>query len=207
MARPHKTQALDIPRRAIDFTIELLNEKDAAAITLAEVAARVGCRAPALYNHFRNRDALLKAVHDEGFNRLYASKLAMKSLRVGTVLDRLREGGLAYLAFAHDNPALYRLMFFPPQTTGLELDGDTFSRDPARKTLDFLRASVTASQQQGYLPGREPDEVAFMLWSAVHGAALLIAQRRIPAQTLDAEALSLATVNTLVDLIADSRPE
>ncbi|AHG20968.1 TetR family transcriptional regulator [Chania multitudinisentens RB-25] len=203
MVRPHKAQALDIPRRAIEVTIDLLAEQDAATLTMAEVASRIGCRAPALYNHFRNRDALLRAVHDEGFQRLYASKLNVLEQHGGEVMDRLREGGLAYLAFAHDNPALYRLMFFPPQIEGVGVQ--PFSSDPARKAFEFLHTNVVEIQQIGYLAGQDPAEVAFTLWSTVHGAALLATQGRSPAAEKNVQAFAQATVNTIMMLIAGSR--
>lgn len=203
MARPHKSQALDIPRRAVDVTIELLSEKDALTITLAEVAAKIGCRAPALYNHFRNRNALFRAVHDEGFLRLYADKRDVQERNEGDVLSRLRDGGHAYLEFAYTNPALYRLMFFPPRIE--EIDAQPFASDPARKALEFLRDGIVESQRLGYLPGRDPDEVAFTLWSTVHGAALLSTQDSSIASRQKHQELAKATVNTIMALIVGSR--
>ncbi|KEY59791.1 TetR/AcrR family transcriptional regulator [Serratia sp. DD3] len=203
MARPLKQQSLDIPRRAIEVAIELLSEKDASSITMAEIANRIGCRGPALYNHFRNRNALLRAVHDEGFQRLYSHKLGLLTRHKNDALARLREGGEAYLIFAAENPALYRLMFFPPQIE--EIDTQPFSADPAQKALTLLRNNVIEIQQMGYLPEQDSNDVAFTLWSTVHGAALLMAQQRTPDVGLNAELLAKNTVNTLMLLIEKTR--
>ncbi|MEN3162637.1 TetR/AcrR family transcriptional regulator [Tistrella mobilis] len=199
MARPRKDQAIDIPGRAVVETIRLLEERDPMALTMAEVAAAIGCSAPALYNHFRNRDALLRAVHDEGFRRLYDTKLAVAARTAGDAVARLREGGLAYLAFAAEHPALYRLMFAPPPLP--DLAGDPFAADPGMTSLTLLRGAVEAVQAEGLLPGRDPGLVAFTLWSAVHGAASLIAAGRAPARGETAAALCRGVVDTIMGLI------
>ncbi|HEY0838380.1 MAG TPA: WHG domain-containing protein [Azospirillum sp.] len=205
MARPRKDQALDVARRAVEEAVRLLQTHRAEELTMAVVAGAVGCRAPALYNHFRNRDALLRAVHDAGFERLYAEKLAVAARTDGDAFARLREGGVAYVAFAIENPALYRLMFDPPPVAGL--DGNPFDTDRGMKLLGFLRASIFACQSEGFLPGRDPDLVAFTLWSTVHGAALLILNGRIPAANRDQQELAAATVDTVMALVAATRPE
>ena len=76
MARPRKEQELDIARRAVEETIRLLAVRGDFDVPLSEVAQAVGCTAPALYSHFRNKNALLRAARDEGFRRLYKEKLA-----------------------------------------------------------------------------------------------------------------------------------
>lgn len=203
MARPRKDQAIDIPDRAVSETIRLLESREPEAVTMAEVAAAVGCSAPALYNHFRNRDALLRAVHDAGFARLFDTKLSVAVASGGDAMARLRLGGLAYLRFAADNPALYRLMFSPPPA--IAAMPDPFADDPGMTSLVFLKAGIQAAQAEGYLPGRDPDLVAFTMWSAVHGAAALIAAGRIPAATRPVDALLTGTVDTIMGLIADTR--
>ena len=77
MARPRKEQELDIARRAVEETIRLLAVRGDFDVPLSEVAQAVGCTAPALYSHFRNKNALLRAARDEGFRRLYKEKLAV----------------------------------------------------------------------------------------------------------------------------------
>lgn len=203
MARPRKEEAIDIPARAVAETVGLLAHHDVAAITMADVAAAVGCRAPALYNHFRNKDALLRAVHDAGFVKLYDEKLAVAARTGGDAFARLREGGIAYLRFAAENPALYRLMFNAPPAG---LPGNPFETDIGMRLLGFLRASIVGCQSLGYLPGHDPDLVAFTLWSTVHGAASLTIQNRIPAAIGDQATLNAAIVDAVMAMIEATRP-
>lgn len=160
---------------------------------MQEVAAAVGCRAPALYNHFRNKDDLLRAVHDAGFERLHGEKLASAGRSAASGFERLRAGGIAYVRFALENPSLYRLMFAPPPSGDGSLAGNPFERDLGLKSLALLRASIVACQDEGYLPGQDPDLVAFTLWSVVHGAASLMLQNRSPVTISAANATTDAT--------------
>lgn len=202
MARPRKDEQIDIPEAAVAAVIALLDSSDsgdAADVTLALVAERIGCRPPALYNHFVNRDDLLRRAHDEGFARLYAAKLAVAARTAGApALDRLRAGGLAYVRFALAHPGLYRLMFAPPPQADLE--GNPFERDVGRRCLDFLTESIAACQREGHLVGLPAERIAFVLWSMVHGAASLILQDRAP---LAAKARSAAAAPMPAESAAD----
>ena len=85
MARPRKEQELDIARRAIDETIRLLSERGDLDVPLTAVAHAIGCTAPALYGHFRNKSALLRAVRetDRRFNRMRPSIAPRKRHQAG----------------------------------------------------------------------------------------------------------------------------
>ncbi|HBM3184826.1 TPA: TetR/AcrR family transcriptional regulator [Klebsiella oxytoca] len=204
MARPRKDQQIDISARAIVQTIRLLNERDMRDITLAEVASAIGCRAPALYSYFAGKDALLHAVHDEGFRILLEEKLTVAASNVSDPFVRLREGGLTYLRFAIEYPGLYQLMFSPSYSErGNE---NPFSSDPGAACLAELRSSIELCQAEGYLPGADAVQTAFSLWSAVHGAASLILLGRKPMQQgLDGLATATGVVDTMMSFVQLSR--
>ncbi|WP_083923344.1 TetR-like C-terminal domain-containing protein [Amorphus coralli] len=63
---------------------------------------------------------------------------------------------------------------------------------------------LLACQAEGYLPDRDPDTLAFTLWSTVHGAASLIAQNRVPSTT-DRAHLVTTIIDTVMDLVAATR--
>jgi AcrR family transcriptional regulator len=206
VVRPRKDQQIDIRGRAIEETTRLLERTTAAELTMQEVAAAVGCRAPALYNHFRNKDDLLRAVHDAGFERLFAEKLALAGRSAISAFERLRAGGIAYIAFALENPSLYRLMFAPPPSNGAGAAENPFQNDLGLKSLALLRASIVGCQSEGYLPGQDPDVVAFTLWSAVHGAASLMLQDRAPvSEAVNGDRLARRVVDTMMAFVATTR--
>ncbi len=66
MARPQTD--LDSGRKQlIELTIELIEERGSAAITMTELAARAGMSAPNLYRFFESKEALIEAVAEHWF--------------------------------------------------------------------------------------------------------------------------------------------
>lgn len=206
MARPRDVDRVDIPNRAIEVATRLFVEHGVDRVTLREIAAEVGCRAPALYRYFRSKEALLLAVHNDGFRRLYAYKLDAGEVAGTDAFARLRQGGLAYVRFAVEHPHLYELMFNDRgpyrELAALRDAGDPDGEDFARRSLAFLRTSIVACQAEGYLGGLDPDVAAFTFWSVVHGAVGLALRQRVPFQDIASEAIVTGTVETMMALVA-----
>lgn len=196
MARPRKEQELDIARRAVEETIRLLAQQGDFDVPLTAVAQAVGCTAPALYGHFRNKNALLRAARDEGFGRLYNEKFAVFEQRRGDPFGYLRDGSYAYARFALENPTLYRLMFSPPPKLGVS--DDPWSSEAGLQVLSLLLTGLRSSQEQGYLPGADLQRYGFMFWSTIHGAVSLNLQNRL----LD-HAAKWASTQSVIDALME----
>ncbi len=211
MARPRNEDRIDIPGRAVQEATRLFAEHGVEAVSLKEIADAVGCRAPALYRYFPDKDALLLAVHDEGFRRLYTAKLETDSTDDPTPFERLRLGGLAYVRFALENPALYELMFIERgpfrRLEAIRAEGSEPPVDYAMRSLEFLRESIIGCQQEGYLPGLDPDIAAFTFWSAVHGAISLALRRRAPFTDVDPGVIATQAVETMMALTRTTASE
>ncbi len=54
----------DTKERVFAAALDLFAHKGMEAVSIRDIAARVGISAAAFYNHFRSKDALLKAVYD-----------------------------------------------------------------------------------------------------------------------------------------------
>jgi AcrR family transcriptional regulator len=79
------------------------------SLTMQRVASAVGVRAPSLYKHVRNRDALVRLVV-EGVARELTETLDAAA-KTGDPLADLRSLAHALRAYAHANPAAYGLLF------------------------------------------------------------------------------------------------
>ena len=89
---------------------------DIENLSLRQLAASVGVTAPAAYRHFGSREELLDEVARIGFERLEARfaaafDIAQPPADAADARSRLQRLAQAYLAFADDEPALWRLMF------------------------------------------------------------------------------------------------
>ena len=204
MARPRNAERIDIKGRAVEAATRLFAERGVDRVSLQEIAAEVGCRAPALDRYVPSKEALLLAVHNEGFRRLYAGKLDAEAAAGGSAFARLRLGGLAYVRFAFANPHLNELMFNDRgphhRLAELRAAGEE-GEDLARRSLAFLEASIVACQQEGYLVGLDPGVAAFTFWSVVHGAVGLALRQRVPFADVDAEAICAQAVETMMALV------
>src|SRR5258708_11930513 len=114
MPYPAKTNAQTILAAAIEH----LEQYGEAALSMREVASRLGLSPRALYRYYTDRAALEAAIAEEGCGGLRAALVDAVGVQVGK--DALRAGATAYLAFAQAHPAWYALlMSVHEQTPGL----------------------------------------------------------------------------------------
>lgn len=147
-----------------------LSEGDGSDLGLRALARDVGVSATALYRHFPDKEAVLDALADEGLRRL--GELQSAAWReAGGGSAGFKATGVAYVRFAHDQPALFRLSFtrqMPERYRQTETDGGEIA-------YSLLRAGVGEA-----LPGiADPDAAALHAWALVHGLAMLVLDRRI----------------------------
>jgi AcrR family transcriptional regulator len=102
------------PARTTDAAIlaaarDLLDEGGPDAVTMQAVAVRVGVRAPSLYKHVVSRDALLRAVAEDGIVEIGAALAAV--VRGEDPASDLRAMAHAFRSWAHRTPNRYRHVF------------------------------------------------------------------------------------------------
>ncbi|WP_158818635.1 TetR/AcrR family transcriptional regulator [Methylocapsa sp. S129] len=167
----------DLRKALLNAARTLLEERGPAALSLRELARRVGVSAPSVYHHFSSLDAIAVALAEQGFTELTEGLEAAPIHAEG----QLAPTGHAYIAFARANPGLYRLMF-----------GEGF-RDASKgsQAVHALRERAYEKVVAGLrtrLPADELPVAALFLWSLAHGLALLMIDRQVDAGA-DAEAV------------------
>lgn len=165
----------DLRAAAIDAGLRLLEDRTADDLGLREVARAVGVSATALYRHFPDKAALLRALAAEGLERLAAAQ-AEAAAAAGGGIAGFGATGRAYVRFALDNPALFRLIFSAAPS------GDPFGRaeEDTPEAFRLLRDNAARLAP----PGAGPDAarlIALQAWAKVHGLAILILDRQIEA--------------------------
>ena len=147
----------------------LISERGPAGFTLAEAAKRVGVTGAAPYRHFADRDALIAELAKDGFGH-FNEKLsrAWDGGRPDAV-SALRRRGAAYLAFAREEPGLYKAMFGDAGALARQ------SGDKAGQTAfdDLLRTTV-AVLRQFHAPEQGARALALRIWATTHGIADLM---------------------------------
>jgi len=100
----------DLRRALIDAAGRLLEAEGPSALSLRAVAREAGVSPAAPYHHFKDKGELLEAVAQEGWTLLDAA-LAKAKAEAPSAKDAMNGLGVAYVCFARENPALYRVMY------------------------------------------------------------------------------------------------
>ena len=149
------------------------------AVVLREATRTVGVSPNAAYRYFADRDALLAAVAWEAMVMLAARMehdVAAVTSRRGSVRGaraRLRAVGHAYLAFAREEPGLFRAAFAGPARTHTAREQTVLGRTPLRSPLEILDDALDELVAAGALPRGRRAPAAALAWATVHGTAAL----------------------------------
>jgi AcrR family transcriptional regulator len=103
-------------RRAIlDAAWAVAAESGLEALSLREIAGRVGMRAPSLYSYFPSKAAILDALFADGYHALddHLAGVAAALPPRATARRRLADLLRAWIGFCQADPARYRLLFTP----------------------------------------------------------------------------------------------
>jgi AcrR family transcriptional regulator len=147
----------------------LLNKEGADAITMRRVARAVGLTPMAIYRHYRDRDALLNALADEGFR-----ELADRLTRVQENSDferQLMNLGEIYLNHALENPRLFELMFLKPRAGARQFPQDFTAG--ASPTANVMADLVREGMKAGYFRKDNVWEIVFEIGALSHGLIML----------------------------------
>lgn len=166
----------DLRQALIDEGMRLLGQREADALSLREIARNVGVSATAIYRHFPDKGALMAALAAEGLKKLGVEQRAVYAASGGGVKG-FGATGSAYVRFALDNPALFRLIFSGSHPPDAEDDATS-----------FLQANAAALAP----PGADPRIFALQAWSVAHGLAMLMLDGQVPVD------------NDLIDKVIDA---
>ena len=137
-------------------------------LSLRELARTVGVSPAAVYRHFPNKDALLAALARQGLEMLgQAQRKAYEAAGGGAA--GFVETGRAYVRFALAHPPLFRLVFAHGEPMADK-------SDPASELLHDSTVELTGSD------GPEAQRLALQAWSLGHGIAMLMLDKRLPAE-------------------------
>lgn len=161
-----RTQILDAAR-------QLFARDGYEAVTMRELARKIHYTATALYYHFPDKESLLLELCQRDFLALaaYLQRLG----RSADPVERIRKMGVAYVNFGLKFPQHYRLMFMTPRPQPPANQLGLQPGNPDQDAYAFLHKAVAEAIAAGRFRAelKDADEVAQMLWAAVHGLVAL----------------------------------
>jgi AcrR family transcriptional regulator len=154
-------------QRILEAAREMFVEQGYEATTMRAIADRIEYTPTAIYHHFRNKEALLSELCALDFRALAAA--FHKVARIEDPVERLRRAGQIYVEFGLQHPMQYQLMFMTRKPAGIM--NEIHTSDPSEGAYAFLLQTCTEVIATGRLRPEynDPDELALMAWSALHG--------------------------------------
>jgi AcrR family transcriptional regulator len=152
-------------RQIVDVARELLEQEGPDGLSMRNIAGRLGIRAPSLYKHLPDKQALEAALISDGFTE----QAELFEHAATNADDPLAALAAAYREFAKSHPNLYRLMYDQPLArellrAGVEeraarpiieaLGGDG---DAARAAFAFAHGMVSLELNDRFPPGADID--------------------------------------------------
>lgn len=205
MVRPTRKKQIPNLQEAIKETAwKQIAEYGAPALSLRAIARELKITAPAIYNYFPDRDALVTALIIDAYTSFGDSQIEVRdAVPASDVAERLKAIGMSYRAWAHTYPQRYQLIFGTP-IPGYE--APTMDVLPsAARSLSALLSVVEQLRTSGKLNVKSfpvvKDEykvgfdmwktyggdvellsisVAMIIWSRVHGIVSLEIAGNLP---------------------------
>lgn len=181
----------DLRRALLDASLALIDEGGVQNLSLRKAAKRAGVSSGAPYHHFENRGALMAAIAAEGFHRLDSelTRLEHPDPNRGLALC-----GEAYVRFARENPAYFRVMF-RPELSESEVE---VLHEAANPVFGGLVRRVMDAQAAGTIPAGDPEPYVLLCWSVAHGLAALLVDGPLCGRHFDRLSLPVEDMGAIV---------
>jgi AcrR family transcriptional regulator len=176
----------DLPARILAEAEKVVVTSGYQGINMRRLASQVGVTATAIYHYYESKDAILRKLRVKAAEMLN-DRIRGIDARLPPV-DFLVELGRQYLAYAQENPNMYRLLFEAP------VDERAESED--HPVLYFTYLAARGALQKITKPGKgagEPRYEAMMGWIMLHGFCSLMMSGLLPP----AEGMSRDTLKEL----------
>ncbi len=201
----------ELRKALLEEAAAVVESDGVAALSLRELARRLGVSHAAPAHHFIDKSALLIELARDGFERFTAA-LEAAGAQGRDPLDRLRRIGDAYVRFAIEHPGRFRVMFGPELSDAGAMP--TSLAEASERSYQVVVAALETVLAR-WPAGRRPstDAVAFTCWTIAHGAATLwldgpLRRKAPPAEARAAfESRFASTLNLLVRALAPPRPQ
>jgi AcrR family transcriptional regulator len=193
-AKVTKTKTQNLREDCIKEGLRIVEERGIEALSLREVARRLGVSHQAPYKHFPSRDHILAEMVRQAYVS-FAEFLEHRPI-CGDPPHDLGAMGQAYLEYALTHPLHYRLMFgtpLPDPAKHPEMLHD------ARHAFALLKDGIADVHAMTHGPGplERTEYDALFIWSTLHGLAMILQSRVIDSLNLKPEVIENMPAATL----------
>lgn len=186
--------------RLCEAAARLYVEEGPGAVTMRRLAGELGVGTMTPYRYFDNKEEIITAVRTRGLHR-FSEALENALASPGDGRTRSRAVRDAYIAFARQNTATYRLMFEYPETR----QDDPAYRQAHERMWRTIAAHVDVMIAEGTVAAdADAPIIGHQIWASLHGAVMLEIAGMLP-EGFDAASLHTRTVSAVFDYAAPKR--
>lgn len=184
----------------LSAAMRLFSEKGIEQTTIRNIADAIDYSVGTVYVYFKDKDAILHALHQQGFSQLGGSMRVLFS--VAEPMERLKAMGHIYIGFALQHRDMYDLMFNMKAPMEFLKKQASDEWDEGKATFDVLRQTIIDCLHAGYFSGHQPEPLAYAIWSAVHGmCSLHISHRSQCVQLAQPQTIVTAAYHEFVQML------
>ena len=166
----------ELRRLILDEARHLMISQGYHSLSMRKIASKAGCSATSIYLYFSNKDDLLHALIEEGFEKLREILVATAASEKDP-LPRIEALCRKYVQFGLENPEYYEVMFLLRPEHMERYPVEKFRR--ARKNLELI--TNTLNELQGHQSGKNGNSYvrAHAVTASLHGAVVLVNAGRL----------------------------
>jgi AcrR family transcriptional regulator len=180
MARTRSYHHGNLRAALLESAERTLGRRGASELSLRELAREAGVSHAAPRRHFADKQALLDALAEEGFDRLGRELRGAMAAAGDSLREQLGAFARAYVAFAIRHAALLELMF-----AGKHRPGADRLREAADAAFAAPLALFVSAQASGELVGGDPERLGTVAWATLQGVASLANNGMVGEEDLD----------------------
>ena len=161
----------NLKQALIEAGQQILIEKGINGLSLRETAKAAGVSHTAPYRHFTDKEALLAAIAESGFESLAEALLNTIEQHPDDPKEQLAAATATYVKLAVTRLEMHQLMF------GDGFDDDAMSEtmlEKKQQTFDALSKIIENGQKKNIFKKAETLELVIVAWSMMHGYTMLL---------------------------------
>lgn len=156
----------DVKTDAVNVAFAIVQAEGGRKLTMRHLADEIGISHTALYRHYKNKDAVLLEVASKGYRQLMLKMAASLQAQDKNSAEQLCDAALAYVGFADEHGEIYRLM---NGDFAQGANGNAAITALADKMFEILKLIILKGQAEGVFKADDAEQLAFALWSLLHG--------------------------------------
>ena len=151
----------------IETALELVRKHGESSINARAIASFLNCSTQPIFSNFSNMDELRKAVITRAYN-IYLNFI--KSESENQKYPQYKAFGMAYVRFANEEKALFKLLFMRDRTTE-----DLSPSSDFEKSVEIIMKNNNVTREKAML-------IHLEVWSCVHGIGVMLATSFLPLE-------------------------